>query len=72
MTPNENCQTYGHHASWCTTPTSCAAPSVVRENALRDPSYRPYCLRCRGLVRMRKVENMHWRCDVCGATHKEE
>jgi len=41
---------------------------IVYENALRDPSYCPYCLRCSGLKRMRKVGEMHWRCD-CGAEH---
>lgn len=45
--------------------------SSVRANAERDPNYRPYCLRCRGLVRMTKVATMHWKC-VCGAEHKEE
>lgn len=44
--------------------------SQVRVNAERDPNYLPYCLRCRGLVRMRKVADFYWRCD-CGAEHDE-
>lgn len=44
--------------------------SLVRMNAEKDPSYSPYCMRCRGLVRMRKVENFFWRCR-CGAEHDE-
>lgn len=44
----------------------------VRENAENDPDYCPYCLRCRGLVRMIKVANLWWRCSTCGAEHKED
>jgi hypothetical protein len=44
--------------------------SQVRFNAERDPSYCPYCMRCTGLVRMRKVEDFYWRCG-CGAEHDE-
>ena len=42
--------------------------SVVRTNAEKDPSYCPYCLRCRGLVRMLHVPHtrFYWRCG-CGA-----
>jgi hypothetical protein len=42
----------------------------VRENAEKDPAYCPYCLRCPGLVRMRKVSAFYWRCS-CGAEHDE-
>lgn len=44
--------------------------SQVRDNALRDPAYAPYCGRCPGLVRMRRVEFLFWRC-TCGAEHDE-
>lgn len=44
--------------------------SIVRQNATLDPNYCPYCLRCSGFVRMRKVEPMLWRCE-CGAVHDE-
>lgn len=49
---------------------SYGGPSLVRKNAEADPNYCPYCMRCSGLVRMRKVGHMHWRCD-CGAEHIE-
>ncbi len=51
-------------------PATGAGGSVVRMNAEADPNYRPYCLRCVGLVRMRKIEPLYWRCD-CGAEHDE-
>lgn len=41
---------------------------LIIENAKRNPDYCPYCLRCSGLVRMRKVEPFSWRCD-CGAKY---
>lgn len=44
--------------------------SIVRDNAEKDPTYCPYCLRCRDLVRMRLVEPFYWRCS-CGAEHDE-
>jgi ribosomal protein L37AE/L43A len=47
------------------------AKSAVRENAERDSSYRPYCLRCPTLVRMEIVMRFLWKCSVCGATHDE-
>lgn len=40
----------------------------VLENAKSDPDYNPYCLRCSGLIRMKKVEPFYWRCH-CGAEH---
>jgi hypothetical protein len=39
---------------------------VILRNEQADPHYAPYCLRCTGLVRMRKVAPHHWRCS-CGA-----
>jgi len=45
--------------------------SLVRENAERDPSYRPYCLRCRTMERMEKKSDLYWRCQHCGAEHEE-
>lgn len=44
--------------------------SIVRSNALKDPNYAPYCMRCTGLVRMKKIEHMFWKCG-CGAQHDE-
>jgi hypothetical protein len=44
--------------------------SQVRMNAEKDPSYCPYCMRCPGLVRMKKIAEFFWRC-VCGAEHDE-
>ena len=40
----------------------------VRHNYEKDTTYRPYCLRCSGLVRMVLVEPYFWRCK-CGAEH---
>ena len=42
----------------------------MRKIAENDPNYCPYCMRCRGLVRMKKVEDFFWKCD-CGAIHDE-
>lgn len=36
--------------------------SQVRRNAEKDQNYNPYCMRCRGLVRMKKVAAFFWRC----------
>lgn len=44
--------------------------AIVRANALKDSKYCPYCLRCSGLVRMKRVSHMFWRCR-CGAMHDE-
>lgn len=46
------------------------AMTKVRLNAEADPTYCPWCLRCKGLVRMNKVEPFLWSCD-CGAKHDE-
>jgi hypothetical protein len=45
--------------------------SLVRSNAEQESSYCPYCMRCKGLVRMRIVERFYWRCARCGAEHDE-
>ena len=42
---------------------------IVRSNAEKDPTYCPYCMRCRGLQRMRKVAAFQWACPVCPAKH---
>ena len=42
--------------------------SFIAENAMKDPTYNPYCGRCSGLVRMVKVEPFYWKCH-CGAIH---
>jgi hypothetical protein len=44
--------------------------TIVRTLAEKDPAYRPYCLRCKGLIRMARVDWMLWRC-TCGAEHDE-
>jgi len=43
---------------------------LVVSNAIRNPQYVPYCLRCDGLHRMRLIEPFLWRHD-CGAEHDE-
>lgn len=45
-------------------------PSIVKQNAIADPAYCPYCMRCPGLRRMRKIETLYWKCS-CGAEHDE-
>lgn len=44
---------------------------VIVLNALLNPDYAPYCMRCRGLDRMRKVEGFLWTHDACGSVHDE-
>lgn len=46
------------------------ALTIVRLLAEKDPKYRPYCLRCVGLVRMQLIEPLYWKC-ACGAVHDE-
>lgn len=41
---------------------------IIVKNALKDANYCPYCLRCSGLVRMKKVATLLWECH-CGAIH---
>lgn len=45
--------------------------SQVLENAIKDPSYKPYCLPCPGLHRMAHIERFYWECPVCHAKHDE-
>jgi len=40
---------------------------TVHTNALKDPTYCPYCMRCSGLIRMKKRGPFSWACDNCGA-----
>lgn len=44
--------------------------SIVRLNAEKNENYCPYCMRCPGLVRMKKIEQFYWKCK-CGAVHDE-
>jgi hypothetical protein len=44
--------------------------SIVHQNALKNPNYAPYCMRCKGLKRMIKTGTLSWGCS-CGASHKE-
>jgi hypothetical protein len=46
------------------------AKSIVRINAEKNSNYCPYCLRCSGLVRMKKITAFFWKCK-CGAVHDE-
>jgi cell division septum initiation protein DivIVA len=50
------------------TPPVVWTKSLIRQNAEKWVEYVPYCLRCPGLVRMRKVAPFRWRC-ACGAEH---
>jgi hypothetical protein len=45
--------------------------SLIRLNAEADPAYRPYCLRCPGLVRMVISAPLLWVCEKCLAVHDE-
>lgn len=48
---------------------------IVLENAKKNPEYRPYCMRCSGLVRMNKIKDFYWRCDcgaICDLREKDE
>jgi hypothetical protein len=40
---------------------------IILRNVEKDPYYAPYCMRCRGLVRMRLFERHYWQC-ACGAS----
>ena len=39
---------------------------IILRNVEQDARYAPYCLRCKGLVRMQIVDRHYWRCR-CGA-----
>lgn len=67
MTPCPNCGRLTFEVGPCT----LCRKSLMRINAEKDSAYRPYCLRCRNLVRMRIVEPFLWKCDQCGAVHDE-
>jgi hypothetical protein len=41
---------------------------IILANVEKDPYYAPYCMRCKGLVRMRIVERHYWSC-ACGAQY---
>jgi hypothetical protein len=43
---------------------------VIASNHNDDPNYAPYCMRCRGLHRMKVVEPFLWE-HICGAIHDE-
>jgi hypothetical protein len=47
--------------------------SLVRENALKDQSYAPYCMRCSTQTRMTRIKPMLWKCSApgCTAVHDE-
>jgi hypothetical protein len=45
--------------------------SQIQVNVLKDPCYRPYCMRCPGLVRMERTGYMKWVCYRCWAKHEE-
>lgn len=68
---NENCleRAIGCHPQ-CGCCMESPEKSAVRMNAEKDPAYRPYCLRCSGVVRMDIVEPFLWN-HKCGAIHDE-
>lgn len=43
--------------------------NMASDNMRKDPQYAPYCMRCRGLVRMRRVSLTVAKCK-CGAVHE--
>ncbi len=45
--------------------------SQVFLNAQKDAAYCPYCISCRTMDRMKKVEHMLWKCTKCPAIHDE-
>lgn len=47
-----------------------AHDAVIVLNHLADPTYAPYCMRCKGLHRMKVVEPFLWE-HSCGAIHDE-
>jgi hypothetical protein len=49
---------------------AAAHDPVIVLNHLADPTYAPYCLRCRGLHRMKVVAPFYWE-HHCGAVHDE-
>lgn len=40
---------------------------LVLRNAVKNPTYGPYCLRCSTMERMQKIEFLFWRCRHCQA-----
>ena len=48
-----------------------AHDAVIVLNALADPAYAPYCMRCPGLKRMTVTARFRWECDGCGGIHDE-
>lgn len=45
--------------------------SIIRQNAEKDSSYRPYCMPCPGLIRMQCIEPFYWKCRQCGSEYDE-
>lgn len=46
--------------------------SFVDQKMADDPAYAPYCMRCKGLQRMRRVSPTLAECPVCPAVHEIE
>lgn len=44
--------------------------SIIRQNAEKDLRYCPYCMNCKGNVRMQQWDDFLWKCK-CGAVHDE-
>ncbi len=38
---------------------------TIVENVKKDKNYAPYCLRCTTMDRMKKVEELYWKCLHC-------
>lgn len=50
----------------CSSDMSAWTRDIILRNVANDPYYAPYCMRCTGLIRMRRVEQHYWWC-ACGA-----
>jgi len=46
--------------------------NMADENMRKDPKYAPYCMRCSGLQRMKRVAPTKAKCPRCGAVHEIE
>ena len=49
---------------------SLAHDQIIVKNAMENQDYAPYCGRCSGLHRMKKIATLLWK-HGCGAIHDE-
>lgn len=60
---------FSYHGNWLIRrPRGTTGLEIVINNAKKDPNYCPYCMRCTGLIRMKKVAPFYWNCH-CGAIY---